>query len=117
MRWTRTSSALWNSTEAVVPQLRAAAPAAVLNVLSVLSWFSMPESRVTLRGQVGGVVIDDLVFARSSRPYGVRVSALHVGYMDTDMTKGIDGPKSDPCPSRALRAGRSRGKRRRDRRR
>ena len=28
---------------------------------------------------------------------GVRVSALHVGYMDTDMTAGVEAPKSDPA--------------------
>ena len=28
---------------------------------------------------------------------GTRVSALHVGYMDTDMTRQLDVPKSDPA--------------------
>ncbi|MEU5443740.1 MULTISPECIES: Rossmann-fold NAD(P)-binding domain-containing protein [Streptomyces] len=28
---------------------------------------------------------------------GTRVSALHVGYMDTDMTASLDVPKSDPA--------------------
>ena len=28
---------------------------------------------------------------------GTRVSSLHVGYMDTDMTAGIDAPKADPA--------------------
>ena len=27
---------------------------------------------------------------------GTQVLALHVGYMDTDMTAGIDAPKSSP---------------------
>ena len=28
---------------------------------------------------------------------GIQVTGLHVGYMDTDMTRGVDGPKSDPA--------------------
>lgn len=28
---------------------------------------------------------------------GTVVSALHVGYMDTDMTVGVEGHKSDPA--------------------
>jgi len=28
---------------------------------------------------------------------GTRVTALHVGYMDTDMTRDLDVPKSDPA--------------------
>lgn len=27
---------------------------------------------------------------------GIRVAGLHVGFMDTDMTRGITEPKSDP---------------------
>ena len=30
-------------------------------------------------------------------PEGTRVSALHVGYMDTDMTRNLDVPKSNPA--------------------
>ena len=30
-------------------------------------------------------------------PQGTPVTALHVGYMDTDMAAGVDGPKSDPA--------------------
>ena len=28
---------------------------------------------------------------------GIRVSALHVGFMDTDMTRLVEGPKLDPA--------------------
>lgn len=30
-------------------------------------------------------------------PRGVAVTALHVGYMDTDMVADVDAPKSDPA--------------------
>ncbi|HEY9237941.1 MAG TPA: short-chain dehydrogenase, partial [Burkholderiaceae bacterium] len=31
------------------------------------------------------------------RAQGTQVVALHVGYMDTDMTRGLDAPKSSPA--------------------
>ena len=82
-------------TRAVAPQLRAAAPAAVLNVLSVLSWFSMPDSGAYSAAKSAEWSLTNAL-RQEFAPDGIRVSALHVGYMDTDMTKGIDGPKSDP---------------------
>jgi NAD(P)-dependent dehydrogenase (short-subunit alcohol dehydrogenase family) len=33
---------------------------------------------------------------------GIGVTALHVGLMDTDMTEGMDAPKSDPAEVAAL---------------
>lgn len=30
-------------------------------------------------------------------PQNVRVASLHVGYMDTDMTAGVEAPKSNPA--------------------
>ena len=30
-------------------------------------------------------------------PHGVGVTALHVGYMDTDMVADVDAPKADPA--------------------
>ena len=41
-------------------------------------------------------MVDDERSAPGASPSGHVVSALHVGYMDTDMTVGIKGPKSDP---------------------
>jgi len=35
-------------------------------------------------------------------PHGIQVAALHVGYMDTDMTAGKDVPKVDPAGVAAL---------------
>ncbi|WP_111768621.1 SDR family oxidoreductase [Nakamurella deserti] len=75
---------------------------AVVNVLSALSWFSMPGS-----GAYSAAKAAEWSMTNSLRlalaPDGVPVTALHVGYMDTDMTAGVDGPKSDPADvARAL---------------
>jgi NAD(P)-dependent dehydrogenase (short-subunit alcohol dehydrogenase family) len=35
-------------------------------------------------------------------PRGITTTALHVGYMNTDMAAHVDGPKSDPAVIAAL---------------
>lgn len=88
-------------TLALAPHLIANAPAAVLNVLSVLSWLHPPyfgtyaASKAALWAQTD-TIRDELA------PHGVAVTALHVGYMDTDMVASIDAPKSDPAAIAAL---------------
>ncbi|WP_027331934.1 SDR family oxidoreductase [Mycolicibacterium tusciae] len=82
-------------TRAFAPHLIANAPAAVLNVLSVLSWLHPPSvgtysaAKAALWAQTD-TVRDELA------PRGVAVTALHVGFMDTDMVAAVEGPKSDP---------------------
>jgi NAD(P)-dependent dehydrogenase (short-subunit alcohol dehydrogenase family) len=82
-------------TRAFAPQLASAGSSAVLNVLSALSWFTAPDfapyaaaksaqwsltnaQRIWLAGQ------------------GTQVAGLHIGYMDTDMTRDFDVPKISP---------------------
>ncbi len=83
-------------TRAFAPHLIANVPAAVLNVLSVLSWVHPPSAgsysaaKAALWAQTD-TVRDELA------PRGVAVTALHVGYMDTDMVADVDAPKSDPA--------------------
>lgn len=81
---------------AFAPQMTVAGGGTVLNVLSVLSWVSFP--------QVGGYAAAKSAawsLSNSLRvqlaPQGVRVAALHVGYMDTDMTVAVTAPKLDPA--------------------
>ncbi len=83
-------------TRAFAPLLIANAPAAVLNVASVLSWLhpvgfgSYACSKAALWAQTD--VVREELGAR-----GVAVTALHVGFMETDMVAAIDAPKADPA--------------------
>jgi NAD(P)-dependent dehydrogenase (short-subunit alcohol dehydrogenase family) len=83
-------------TRAFAPHLIANAPGAILNVASVLSWLhpigfgTYACSKAALWAQTD-VVRDEL------KVHGVTVTALHVGFMETDMTTGIDAAKSDPA--------------------
>jgi NAD(P)-dependent dehydrogenase (short-subunit alcohol dehydrogenase family) len=83
-------------TRAFAPQLIANAPAAVLNVVSVLSCLhpsvlgAYAAAKTALWAQTDAV-------REEFGPHGVSVTALHIGFMDTDMTAEMDGVKTDPA--------------------
>lgn len=88
-------------TRAFAPHLIANAPGAVLNVLSVLSWLhpgalgAYSAAKAALWAQTDSV-------REEFAPHGVGVTALHVGYMDTDMVADVDAPKLDPAAVAAV---------------
>jgi NAD(P)-dependent dehydrogenase (short-subunit alcohol dehydrogenase family) len=81
---------------AFAPQLAAQESSAVLNILSALSWVTFPNTGAYCAAKSAEWSLTNALRLELA-PQGTRVSALHVGYMDTDMTKGIDAPKSDPA--------------------
>ena len=68
----------------------------VLNILSVLSWLSLDASGAYCAAKSAEWSMTNALRLQLA-PSGIRVAGLHVGYMDTDMTAGIDAPKSDPA--------------------
>jgi NAD(P)-dependent dehydrogenase (short-subunit alcohol dehydrogenase family) len=83
-------------TRAFAPQLAEHEHAAVLNILSALSWLSFPRSGAYCAAKSAAWSLTNAL-RQELAPGGIVVSALHVGYMDTDMTKAIEAPKSDPA--------------------
>jgi NAD(P)-dependent dehydrogenase (short-subunit alcohol dehydrogenase family) len=83
-------------TRAFAPQLATHEHSAILNVLSVLSWLSLPGSGAYCAAKSAEWSLTNAL-RQELAPQGTRVSSLHVGYMDTDMTKDVDAPKSDPA--------------------
>ena len=81
---------------AFAPQLAAQGESAILNVLSALSWISFPGSGAYCAAKSAEWSLTNAL-RQELAPRGTRVSALHVGYMDTDMTRHVDAPKSDPA--------------------
>ena len=81
---------------AFAPQLGAHEGSAVLNVLSALSWISFPQSGAYCAAKSASWSLTNAL-RQELAPRGTRVSALHVGYMDTDMVRHVDAPKSDPA--------------------
>lgn len=84
------------ATRAFAPQLGEAGQSAVLNVLSVLSWISFPGNGAYCAAKAAAWSMTN-AFRHELAAQGTQVSALHVGYMDTDMTAGITDAKSDPA--------------------
>jgi NAD(P)-dependent dehydrogenase (short-subunit alcohol dehydrogenase family) len=83
-------------TRAFAPQLTAAPSSAILNVLSVLSWVTTPAmSAYSAAKSAQWSLTNDLRLELAE--HGTQVSALHVGYMDTDMAREVTDAKSDPA--------------------
>jgi NAD(P)-dependent dehydrogenase (short-subunit alcohol dehydrogenase family) len=83
-------------TRAFAPQLAAHGGGAVLNVLSGLSWISFPGSGAYCAAKAAEWSLTNAL-RQELAAHGTQVTALHVGYMDTDMTRQVDAPKSDPA--------------------
>lgn len=74
---------------------------AILNVLSVLSWLSMPMAGAYCAAKAASwSLTNELRLDLADK--GIAVTALHVGPMDTDMMAGSDVPKSDPAAVAAM---------------
>jgi NAD(P)-dependent dehydrogenase (short-subunit alcohol dehydrogenase family) len=83
-------------TRAFAPQLAAGGGGAILNVLSALSWISFPASGAYCAAKSAEWSLTNAT-RQQLAPQGTLVTALHVGYMDTDLVRHITAPKSDPA--------------------
>lgn len=88
-------------TRAFAPQLAAAGNSAVLNILSVLSWLTLPATGAYSAAKAAEWSLTNALRLELAGQ-GTTVSGLHVGFMDTDMVRHIDAPKSDPAAIAAL---------------
>ncbi|MEJ6022048.1 SDR family oxidoreductase [Ramlibacter sp. PS4R-6] len=81
--------------QAFAPVLAAHGGGAMLNVLSIASWINRP-----LLGTYGATKSAAWALTNGLRhelrAQGTQVTALHMGFVDTDLTKGIDMPKATP---------------------
>jgi NAD(P)-dependent dehydrogenase (short-subunit alcohol dehydrogenase family) len=83
-------------TRAFVPVIEGNGGGAILNVLSVLSWVALPAVGGYCAAKSAEWSMTNALRAELA-PRGIRVSGLHVGYMDTDLAARVDAPKSDPA--------------------
>ncbi|MEU7477983.1 SDR family oxidoreductase [Lentzea sp. NPDC042327] len=86
---------LVRTTDAFAPVLKANGGGAIVNVLSILSFVGRAEWRGYAASKAAG-----WSFTKSSREalreQGTRVIGVHAGFIDTDLTTGIDAPKITP---------------------
>ncbi|WP_371783460.1 SDR family oxidoreductase [Streptosporangium subroseum] len=82
---------------AFAPVLTANGGGAMLNVLSVLSWVHYPSYGGYSAAKAAELAMTNVI-RQELAPAGIDVTALHVGYMDTDMADYVDSSdKVDPA--------------------
>jgi NAD(P)-dependent dehydrogenase (short-subunit alcohol dehydrogenase family) len=80
---------------AFAPVLGANGGGGLVNILSVLSWVALPQlGNYSAAKSAAWSLTNSLRQMLSAQ--GTVVTAAHFGYVDTDMTNGLDVPKLDP---------------------
>jgi NAD(P)-dependent dehydrogenase (short-subunit alcohol dehydrogenase family) len=81
--------------QAFAPVLKANGGGAILNVLSVASWINSPMLAMYGASKSAAWALTNGL-RHELRAQGTQVLGMHVGFVDTDLTRGIDVPKSTP---------------------
>jgi len=82
---------------AFVPVIESNGGGAILNMLSVLSWLHAPGSGAYSAAKAAGWAMTDAL-RQELAPRGIQVTAVHVGYMDTEMAAFAPADqKTDPA--------------------
>jgi NAD(P)-dependent dehydrogenase (short-subunit alcohol dehydrogenase family) len=81
---------------AFAPQLAANGGGSILNILSALSWLSIPAIGAYSAAKSAEWSMTNALRAQLAEQQ-IRVAGLHVGYMDTEMAASVTGPKSNPA--------------------
>ena len=83
-------------TQAFEPALSKQSKAAIINVLSDIVWLPRPYLTPYAASKAAAwSYTNQLRFYLADR--GIQVLGLHVGFLDTDLTNGIDVPKASPA--------------------
>lgn len=83
-------------TRAFAPVLKANGGGAILNVLSAASWFTAPGATSYAVTKAAAWSLTDATRVELAAQ-GTQVVGLHMALVDTDMTAGLDVPKSSPA--------------------
>lgn len=78
------------------PVLAANGGGALVNVLSVFSWVTIPPISAYAASKAAAWSMTNAL-RQQLRAQGTLVVGVHMDSVDTDMTAGIDGPKHDPA--------------------
>jgi short-subunit dehydrogenase len=86
---------MMRATQAFAPALSANGGGAIINVLSDATWFARPMLAAYSATKSAAWSFTNALRIEL-REKGTQVLALHVGFLDTDMTKGFNMKKNDP---------------------
>ena len=81
---------------AFAPVLKANGGGALINVLSVVSWFNVPMQGTYCASKSASWSLTKAIRVELRRQ-GTRVMGVYAGYIDTDMTAGVAFAKSSPA--------------------
>ncbi|WP_136517344.1 MULTISPECIES: SDR family oxidoreductase [Cellulomonas] len=81
---------------AFAPVLAANGGGAIVNVASALSWFAAPGAGAYAVSKAASWNMSNALRLELAGQ-GTRVTSVHLGLADTDMARGIEGPKTDPA--------------------
>ncbi|WP_456695939.1 SDR family oxidoreductase [Aeromicrobium sp. P5_D10] len=82
-------------TQAFAPILKANGGGAIVNVVSALSWFTLPSAGAYAASKAAAWSLTDSTRLELA-DQGIQVVGVHMGLVDTDMTAGTDAPKISP---------------------
>jgi NAD(P)-dependent dehydrogenase (short-subunit alcohol dehydrogenase family) len=77
---------------AFAPLLAKNGGGAIVNMLSVVSWFVNPANATYCASKHAALAVTDALRIQL-KAQGTKVVAVHAGYIDTDMAAGVDSPK------------------------
>ena len=83
-------------TQAFAPILKANGGGAIVNVVSALSWFTLPSAGAYAASKAAAWSLTDSTRLELA-DQGTQVVGVHMGLVDTDMTAGTDAPKISPA--------------------
>lgn len=81
--------------QAFAPILASNGGGAIINVLSDVTWLSLPMLAAYAASKSAAWSVTNALRLELN-PQKTQVVAVHVGFVDTDLTKGFDVPKADP---------------------
>ncbi|WP_322921165.1 SDR family oxidoreductase [Nocardioides renjunii] len=83
-------------TRAFAPILASNGGGAIVNVVSALSWFTLPGAGAYAASKAAAWALTDSTRLELAGQ-GTHVVGVHMGLVDTDMAKGVDAPKISPA--------------------
>lgn len=86
---------IWNVSHAFAPIVARNGGGAFANVLSVLSWVVIENSTLYSASKAAAWALTNGM-RLELKAQNIRVTGVHVGYMDTDMVAAVDAPKTAP---------------------
>jgi NAD(P)-dependent dehydrogenase (short-subunit alcohol dehydrogenase family) len=81
---------------AFAPQMARNGGGSILNILSALSWISFPAMGAYCAAKAAEWSLTNALRVELGEQ-NIRVTGLHVGYMDTDMAAAVNAPKANPA--------------------